>query len=194
MSEEILRFYGGLVEISRGGRYEIHEEGAMLAATESRALADKLFFKRALDAAAERAGQGGRCRMTAKGREVYLADGETEETEQASSRRKKKNRPFIPPTVEQVMAYCLERGKSIDAEEFVDHYTANGWMAGRVKMKDWKAAVRTWERKEYQTFGNPVRKRGAALTNPEESSLDLQAYDEQLMRHTPKFEAKEKRA
>ena len=56
---------------------------------------------------------------------------------------------FTPPTLEQVADYCKERGNNIDPQRFVDHYTSNGWMVGRTKMKDWKAAVRTWEGKQY---------------------------------------------
>jgi hypothetical protein len=52
----------------------------------------------------------------------------------------------IPPSVDEVAAYCAERGNGIDAESFIDHYTARGWMIGKNKMQDWKAAVRTWER------------------------------------------------
>ena len=52
---------------------------------------------------------------------------------------------FTPPTVEEVRAYCQERGNKIDAEYFVNHYESNGWMVGRNKMKDWKAAIRAWE-------------------------------------------------
>ena len=53
---------------------------------------------------------------------------------------------FVPPTVEEVRAYCLERGNGIDPQSFVDHYEARGWRYnGNVPMKDWKAAVRTWE-------------------------------------------------
>ena len=55
---------------------------------------------------------------------------------------------FTPPTVEQVSEYIQEKGYSVDAERFVDYYTSNGWMVGKNKMKDWKAAVRTWNRKE----------------------------------------------
>lgn len=55
---------------------------------------------------------------------------------------------FVPPTVEDVAAYCQERGSTIDPAAFVDFYTANGWRAGRNAMKDWKAAVRNWERRE----------------------------------------------
>lgn len=59
---------------------------------------------------------------------------------------------FTPPNLEQVEAYCQERGGIVDAQAFIDHYTSNGWMVGRAKMKDWKAAVRNWERKENQHY------------------------------------------
>lgn len=52
---------------------------------------------------------------------------------------------FIKPTLEEVRAYCLERNKGVDAEKWYNHYTSNGWRVGRNPMKDWKAAVRTWE-------------------------------------------------
>ena len=54
---------------------------------------------------------------------------------------------FAPPDVDDVKAYCYERGNNVDAQAFVDFYTANGWVQGKGKpIKDWKAAVRTWER------------------------------------------------
>ena len=58
---------------------------------------------------------------------------------------------FTPPTREEVHAYCLERNNKVDAERFIDYYTSNGWMVGKNKMKDWKAAVRTWENNGYGT-------------------------------------------
>ena len=58
---------------------------------------------------------------------------------------KSRSRAFIPPTFEQVEAYCLERKNGINARHFIDHYSTNGWMVGKNKMKDWKACVRTWE-------------------------------------------------
>lgn len=67
---------------------------------------------------------------------------------------------FTPPTVEQVREYCFERGNDVDPQRFVDHYTANGWMVGKTKMKDWKAAVRTWENSEKsQTKTNAAPKK-----------------------------------
>lgn len=52
---------------------------------------------------------------------------------------------FIKPTVEEVRSYCQERNNGIDAQSFVDYYESKGWLIGKNKMKDWKAAVRTWE-------------------------------------------------
>lgn len=59
------------------------------------------------------------------------------------------------PTRDEVRAYCMERGNNIDADEFVDYYTGNGWMVGKNKMKDWKAAVRIWERKDTKQKKKP---------------------------------------
>ena len=60
---------------------------------------------------------------------------------------------FSPPTIEQVQAYCTDKGYGVDAERFVDYYISNGWMVGKNHMKDWKAAVRTWSRKETPNNG-----------------------------------------
>jgi len=59
---------------------------------------------------------------------------------------KKKTAIFIPPKLDEVQIYCLERNNSIDAQAFIDFYQSKGWMVGKSKMKDWKAAIRTWER------------------------------------------------
>lgn len=56
---------------------------------------------------------------------------------------------FVPPTLEEVTAYVRERGSMVDPQQFIDFYAAKGWMVGRNKMKDWKAACRNaekWER------------------------------------------------
>ena len=62
---------------------------------------------------------------------------------------------FTPPTLSEVQAYVNEKGYHIDAESFIDFYASKGWMVGKNKMKDWKAAVRTWEkrRKDEQRMG-----------------------------------------
>jgi len=55
---------------------------------------------------------------------------------------------FKKPTLDNVKSYCIERNNNIDAEAFLDFYESKDWKIGRNKMKDWKAAVRTWERRE----------------------------------------------
>jgi hypothetical protein len=62
-----------------------------------------------------------------------------------------KRKNFIPPTVDEVAAYCRERENYIDPEKFVDYYTSKGWLVGSSKMKDWKAAVRNWERRSKES-------------------------------------------
>jgi hypothetical protein len=57
------------------------------------------------------------------------------------------------PTVEEVATYCQERENQIDPQQFFDYYSANGWRVGRNPMKDWRAAVRTWEKKDLGSRG-----------------------------------------
>ena len=53
---------------------------------------------------------------------------------------------FTPPTLDEVKSYCQERENGVDPERFFDFYSAKGWMIGKNRMKDWKAAVRAWEK------------------------------------------------
>ena len=65
-----------------------------------------------------------------------------------------KRKVFKKPTVDEIRAYCAERHNSVDAEHFYDHYEANGWkIGGKSPMKDWRAAVRTWEKNNYTSYG-----------------------------------------
>lgn len=65
-------------------------------------------------------------------------------------------KPFFKPTIEEIQAYCQERNNNVDAETFYDFYESKGWLVGKNKMKDWKAAIRTWEksRQENKAFNN----------------------------------------
>lgn len=77
--------------------------------------------------------------------------------EERKGETEKKRKRFTPPTVEEVRAYCQERNNGIDPQRFVDFYTANGWTQGRGKpIKDWRAAVRTWEARDKQV--TPVQR------------------------------------
>lgn len=71
----------------------------------------------------------------------------TGKEETAGSTPTKKAKRFTPPTLEQVAAYCEERNNGINPQQFIDFYTANGWVQGKQEkpVKDWKACVRTWE-------------------------------------------------
>lgn len=64
---------------------------------------------------------------------------------------------FVPPTLDEVIAYCQERGNSVDAERFVSYYESNGWKVGKNPMKDWRAAVRTWERDDRPRATNQTK-------------------------------------
>lgn len=66
--------------------------------------------------------------------------------EESTPDKPPKRTRFIPPTVDEVRAYCEDNGYNVIPERFVDYYEANGWMAGKNKMKDWRAAVRNWSR------------------------------------------------
>lgn len=61
---------------------------------------------------------------------------------------------FSPPTIEEVTSYTNERGTGIDPNRFFDFYQSKGWRVGAQPMKDWRAAVRTWERRDSGGFGN----------------------------------------
>lgn len=64
--------------------------------------------------------------------------------------------PFIRPSVDEVKAYCAERGNGVDARRFVDFYESKGWMVGSSPMQDWRACVRKWEDDSYSLPGKPV--------------------------------------
>lgn len=68
-----------------------------------------------------------------------------EESKETSPQQTPHAQRFVPPGVEEVRAYCEERKNGIDAQSFIDFYTAKGWKIGSNGMKDWRAAVRNWE-------------------------------------------------
>ena len=59
---------------------------------------------------------------------------------------KRKSKRFSPPTLLEVEDYCFERKNTVDASKFIDYYTSNGKKKKKNAMKDWRAAVRTWEK------------------------------------------------
>ena len=87
-------------------------------------------------------------------RDIYTAPETGSEPPSPQSRPDKSSaKRFVKPTLEEVEAYCNERNNSIDPQRFIDYYESNGWKVGKNPMKDWKAAIRTWERSEYNFNG-----------------------------------------
>ena len=69
-----------------------------------------------------------------------------------------KRKRFEKPSISDIKQYCIERNNNVNAEQFFDYYESNGWKVGKNSMKDWKAAVRTWERSEYR---KPTQKKNS---------------------------------
>lgn len=78
-----------------------------------------------------------------------MNDTEINDTKRYTETRKQGTHNFEKPTVEEINDYCLERENDVDPEAFFDFYESKGWKVGRNPMKDWKAAVRNWERNDY---------------------------------------------
>ena len=70
---------------------------------------------------------------------------------ESNPRESTRARAFAPPSVEEVAAYVTEKGYGIDPEAFVAYYTAKGWKVGSSPMKDWKAAVVTWVKRDRES-------------------------------------------
>lgn len=68
-------------------------------------------------------------------------------------RKRAPKKPFIKPSLEEVQAYCTEKHYSVNPQRFIDYYDSNGWKVGKNPMKDWKAAVRTWQHNGYSNGG-----------------------------------------
>ena len=79
--------------------------------------------------------------------------------EESSAKRKR----FAKPSVDEVKAYCNEKGYAIDAQHFIDYYESNGWKVGKNPMKDWKATVRTWASRERSSNG--INSTGVSANN-----------------------------
>ena len=101
-----------------------------------------------------------------------LIEVEAKEKVKEKVKVKDNNKIFKPPTVDDVRAYCTERGNNVDPQSFVDFYESKGWMIGKNKMKDWKAAVRTWERSETKT-----RQEGTAKLTKDHNNFERRQYD-----------------
>lgn len=114
-----------------------------------------------------------------KGTQIDKVEGKRtiKETLPIGSAKKTGGAVFSPPTVEMVKAYCQERGNRVDHQRFVDFYASKGWKVGNQPMKDWKAAVRTWEQREdtpRTRERNTLKNYNEAPNAVEEIKLDLE--------------------
>lgn len=72
--------------------------------------------------------------------------------------KESKSKRFTPPSYNDVLLYCSQRSNSVDPQTFIDFYSSKGWMVGKNKMKDWKACVRTWEKRDNTSNNKPTKK------------------------------------
>ena len=80
---------------------------------------------------------------------------------------------FVKPKVEDIEAYCKERNNNVDAQQFFDYYESKGWKIGKSPMKDWKAAVRTWEKNDYVYHNKVVSEE----PKPQVNEIKAEAYE-----------------
>ena len=106
--------------------------------------------------------------------EPNVNDNVNDNKKKDSKESKEKAPRFIPPTKQEVIEYCQEKGYTeVDVERFIDYYTSNGWMVGRNKMKDWKACVRNWNRGQRQGM--------TAETKTKQKDFEQRNYDMDVM-------------
>ena len=90
------------------------------------------------------------------------------ESDKDIKKEKEQKKRFIKPTIEEVKVYCQERDNGVNPEAFIDFYESKGWKVGNQPMKDWKAAVRTWEKRSDRPVSNkssPVSDKYAKIHN-----------------------------
>ena len=85
----------------------------------------------------------------------------------------RRSKRFIRPTLEEVRAYCQERGNDVDAEKFIDFYESKGWKVGKSAMKDWKASIRTWEKPKNKKEGFREGRANSAWSGQKSGKISL---------------------
>ena len=113
--------------------------------------------------------------MPVVSKKIHTKENSTKET----IKRKGVTHKFVPPTLQEVTAYCQERQNKVDPQNWIDHYTSNGWRVGKNPMKDWQAAVRTWEKNDYG--GNHAGKDNRSFFERDEGAV-MRTAKENLLR------------
>ena len=105
------------------------------------------------------------------------ADNDNDNDNDTDNNSKRKSKRFSPPTLLQVEDYCFERKNTVDASKFIDYYTSNGWKVGKNAMKDWRAAVRTWEKTQNNNNNGNAKSKQSL---PKVGEKVQRNYDEQF--------------
>lgn len=106
-----------------------------------------------------------------------LSDGVASDDAATPARTKTAKKQFVPPTVEEVRQYCAENGyDTINPDAFVDYYEANGWKVGNQAMKDWRATVRNWARRD--------KERGVTVKPQNGGSFDTDEFYEAALKRS----------
>lgn len=112
---------------------------------------------------------------------VYVYDSDIKE--KTSNEVKKKTGKFIPPSMEEVIGYIREKGYNVDAEKFINFYESKGWYVGKNKMKNWHAAIATWEKTENE-HNNGNQNRNPYWGKQEANDYALHALQERMERRS----------
>lgn len=91
-------------------------------------------------------------------------DIEIEKEIHSSASTTTKRKRFEKPTLSEIKQYCIERKNNVDAQHFYDYYESNGWKVGKNSMKNWQAAVRTWEKNSYTSTTKQTKKTNTEQT------------------------------
>lgn len=104
-------------------------------------------------------------------------DTETNTPLSDDSKGDKRAKRFVPPTLEEVRAYVAKRHSPVDPQRFIDFYASKGWMVGKNKMKDWKAACRNAEKwDEWEYSAQKSTKSMPTATNSEQMKRSVEEY------------------
>lgn len=115
---------------------------------------------------------------TQNGRKTDTDRTQNGQTKESKEGKRNISNIFVPPTVDEVKAYCDENGYSVNSGQFVDFYESKGWMVGKTKMKNWKAAVRTWQRNSKADTG----KNKNSFMNFTPRKYDMEQLEKDLLR------------
>ena len=107
-------------------------------------------------------------------REVNAANRKKPQQEEPTP--EKKPAAFVKPTVEEIRAYCEERKNGLDAQAFFDFYESKGWKVGAARMKDWRASVRTWEKRDAEE--KKARSFSKTIWNDGTTDADTEIYED----------------